>query len=41
MLKNHLLFLGLVAAGLAGCNQHSARPPVKQQSSIAAEIGSQ
>jgi len=41
MLKNHLLLLGFVAAGLAGCNQHTARPPVKEQRSIeAGEIGS-
>jgi len=41
MLKPHLLLLGLVAAGLTGCNQHAASLPATAQSSVAAgEIGS-
>ena len=41
MPRKHLLFLGLVAVGLAGCNQHAARPPDREQSSVAAgKIGS-
>ena len=41
MPKKHLLFLSFVAAGLAGCEQHSARPLTREDSSIAAgEIGS-
>ena len=40
MLKRYLL-LGFVAVGLAGCEQHSARPTVQEKRSIAAgEIGS-
>jgi thiol-disulfide isomerase/thioredoxin len=41
MLRKRLLFLSLVAAGLAGCNQHSASPPQPKEVAIAAgEIGS-
>ena len=41
MPKKHLLFVGLVAVGLAGCNQHAALPPDRKQSSVAAgKIGS-
>jgi thiol-disulfide isomerase/thioredoxin len=42
MTNRHFLCASLVAVGLAGCDQHSAIPPVKeQQSSVAAgEIGS-
>jgi thiol-disulfide isomerase/thioredoxin len=41
MLKNRLLFLSLIAVGLAGCNQHSPSPPQPKAAVIAAgEIGS-
>jgi thiol-disulfide isomerase/thioredoxin len=41
MPNERLLFLGLIAAGLAGCGQHASGPPVREQNSIAAgEIGS-
>src|SRR5215472_12072935 len=41
MTKQILLLLGLVAAGLTGCNQHPASSPAKSQRSVAAgEIGS-
>ncbi len=42
MLRKRLLFLGLAAAGFAGCNQHSASPlEPKEEAVIAAgEIGS-
>jgi thiol-disulfide isomerase/thioredoxin len=41
MPRKHLLFLGLVAVGLGGCNQHAARLPDREQSSVAAgKIGS-
>jgi|SRR5437773_5052118 len=41
MPRKHLLFLGLVAVGFAGCNQHAARPPDREQSSVTAgKIGS-
>ncbi len=40
MLRKRLLFLCLAAAGLAGCNQHSASPPQPKEAEIAAgEIG--
>jgi thiol-disulfide isomerase/thioredoxin len=41
MLRIRLLFLSLAAVGLAGCNEHSARPPQPKIEIIAAgEIGS-
>jgi thiol-disulfide isomerase/thioredoxin len=41
MLRKRLLLLTLAAVGLAGCNQHSAGPPVPKENNIAAgEIGS-
>jgi thiol-disulfide isomerase/thioredoxin len=41
MLRKRLFGLGLVAVGLAGCNQHSASPPQPKKAVIAAgEIGS-
>jgi thiol-disulfide isomerase/thioredoxin len=41
MLRTSLLVLGLAAAGLAGCNQHSVSPPQPKDVLIAAgEIGS-
>jgi thiol-disulfide isomerase/thioredoxin len=41
MLRKHLLSLSLVAAGLAGCNQHSASSPQPKVAVIVAgEIGS-
>ena len=41
MLRKRLLLLTLAAVGLAGCNQHSARPPQPKEVAIAAgEIGS-
>lgn len=42
MLRKRLLGLSLAAAGLAGCNEHSASPPQPKEVVIAAgEIGSQ
>src|SRR5580692_3608581 len=42
MLRKYSLVLSLVVVGLAGCNQHSAGPPVPKTASIApGEIGSQ
>src|SRR6516164_8839076 len=35
MRRKHLLLLGLVAAGLAGCGKRSAGPTITQHSSIA------
>ena len=41
MLRPCLLFLGLAAVGLVGCNQHSASPTQSEKAVIAAgEIGS-
>jgi thiol-disulfide isomerase/thioredoxin len=41
MLKLELLFLGVVAIGLAGCKTHSASPPQSNEASIpAGEAGS-
>src|ERR1700737_99763 len=41
MLRKRLLFLGLAAVGLVGCNQHSTSPPQPKQNGIpAGEIGS-
>jgi thiol-disulfide isomerase/thioredoxin len=41
MLRKRLLFLGLAAVGLAGCNQHStSRPQPKEKVIAAGEIGS-
>ena len=41
MVRKHLLILSLAAVGLAGCNQHSARPaPPKETDVAAGEIGS-
>jgi thiol-disulfide isomerase/thioredoxin len=41
MLRKHLLVLSFAAAGLAGCNSHSANPPPSKENVIAAgEIGS-
>jgi len=41
MLRKRLLFLSLAAAGLAGCNPHSASPPPPKENVIAAgEVGS-
>jgi thiol-disulfide isomerase/thioredoxin len=41
MLRTFLLSLGLVAVGLAGCNQHSASPPPPKEVAVAAgDIGS-
>jgi len=41
MLRKCLLFLGLAAVGLVGCNQHSTSPPQPIEKVIAAgEIGS-
>jgi peroxiredoxin len=41
MLRISILFLGVAAVGLAGCNQHSASPPQPKVAVIAAgEIGS-
>src|SRR5208282_3609805 len=41
MLRKGLLFLGLVAVGLVGCNRHSASPPQPKTAPITAgEIGS-
>ena|SRR5271167_4586934 len=41
MLRRRLLFLGLAAVGLAGCNQRAASPPPSKQTVIAAgAIGS-
>jgi thiol-disulfide isomerase/thioredoxin len=41
MLRKHLLFLGLAAVGLFGCNQHPASLPQPKEKVIAAgEIGS-
>src|ERR1019366_8903670 len=41
MLRKCLLFLGLAAVGLVGCNQHSTSPPQPREKVIAAgEIGS-
>jgi thiol-disulfide isomerase/thioredoxin len=41
MLRQSLLFLGLAAAGLVGCNQHPASSPQPKANAIAGEIGSQ
>jgi thiol-disulfide isomerase/thioredoxin len=42
MRRKRLLILSLAAVGLAGCNQHSARPPQPKKETIVAagEIGS-
>jgi len=42
MLKKRLLFLSLVAMGLAGCNQHSASPPPQPKEAViaAGDVGS-
>jgi peroxiredoxin len=42
MLRKCLLFLGLAAVGLVGCNQHSAGPPQPKTEDViaAGEIGS-
>src|SRR5919109_2153142 len=41
MLRKNLLFLSLAAAGLVGCNQHSARPTQARESAVApGQIGS-
>ena len=41
MLRKRLLFLGLAAIGLVGCNQHSASLPRGREHTIAAgQIGS-
>jgi thiol-disulfide isomerase/thioredoxin len=41
MLRKRLLFLGLAAVGLVGCNQHPASPsPPKENVVAAGEIGS-
>src|SRR6202521_1970393 len=41
MLRKRLLFLGLAAVGLAGCNPHSASPlQPKEKAMAAGEIGS-
>jgi thiol-disulfide isomerase/thioredoxin len=41
MLRKRLLFLGLAAVGLVGCNQHPTSPPQPREKVIAAgEIGS-
>jgi len=40
-MRNRCMFLGFVAVGLAGCEQHSAHPTVQEKRSIeAGEIGS-
>src|SRR6516225_3110938 len=41
MLRKRLLFLSLLAVGLAGCNEHSVSPPQPKEVAVAAgEIGS-
>lgn len=38
MRKKHLLFLSLIAAGVAGCNQHSANPAAKSPGEIGSKL---